>query len=491
MREGARHRKGTLLPIRWRSLYPHYTIGESHLSPVDGLVADDGSGHFPYALGERMRMARWHRGIAITLLAAAVGAVVTHQRESGPILRTVLSNTYPTAIAVDSQSGRAFVVGFGSDNRGRYLWMLDADSGHVLPLRANSGYPAGLAVDEQLTRVFVAGWGNTGHVLDARSGTPLYTAPMGNVPSGAGFRLRELIVSERTRRLFVANYYGGASAEQPDSTVSVLDTANGRLVRTVRVGRGLIALAVDEKGEHVFGINRLDATVSMLDARNGIVLNTTLVGSYPLAVAIDDRTARVFVTGNAFPIGGIGGRLGHVDMLDAHTGALLSTVTVGVLPSALAVDAQTGRVFVTNSGSNTVSTLDARSGRVVRTVAVGRDPVAVAVDIHRRRIFVTSLNSSMPLMPEYNLLGNGSVSVLDARSGAIMHTIPVGVNPTTLQVDERTARAFVVNSGGQIPVAGRWDWVPEWLRRWMPFLSQPRPRTRVVPGSVSVLDTSR
>ena len=36
-----------------------------------------------------------------------------------------------------------------------------------------------------------------------------------------------------------------------------------------------------------------------------------------------------------------------------------------------------GRIFVTNSGSNTVSVLDARSGTVLRTIPVGRTPTGI------------------------------------------------------------------------------------------------------------------
>jgi YVTN family beta-propeller protein len=49
------------------------------------------------------------------------------------------------------------------------------------------------------------------------------------------------------------------------------------------------------------------------------------------------------------------------------------------------VDERSGYVFVANSGEATVSMLDARTGTVVHTVAVGLHPCALAVDARSRR----------------------------------------------------------------------------------------------------------
>jgi YVTN family beta-propeller protein len=59
---------------------------------------------------------------------------------------------------------------------------------------------------------------------------------------------------------------------------------------------------------------------------------------------------------------------------DASVGPLVRTVTVGRDPLTVAIAVHPGRIFVTNSGSNTVSVLDAHSGTVLRTIPVGRTP---------------------------------------------------------------------------------------------------------------------
>src|SRR5438552_473478 len=62
------------------------------------------------------------------------------------------------------------------------------------------------------------------------------------------------------------------------------------LVRTVPVGQGPTALALDQRTHRVFVANSDDNTVSVLDADRGTLLRTVAVGRYPDAVAVDART---------------------------------------------------------------------------------------------------------------------------------------------------------------------------------------------------------
>lgn len=73
---------------------------------------------------------------------------------------------------------------------------------------------------------------------------------------------------------------------------------------------------------------------------------------------------------------------------------VLRTVKVGKEPVALAVDTSTGRVFVANSAGKSVSILDARDGAVVRTVPVGKGPDGLALDARTHRVFVANGESN-------------------------------------------------------------------------------------------------
>lgn len=125
-------------------------------------------------------------------------------------------------------------------------------------------------------------------------------------------------------------------------------------------------------------------------------------GSFLNAVAVDEQTGRVFVTGyhdQTFQ--------GLVGVLDAHNGVVLRTMAVGGTAAGVAVDEQTGRAFVVSGP--TVSVLAAQSGLLVRTLTIPAD--SVTVDERRGRVFVT---------------GDGHMRTLDARSGTLFPTAASG-----------------------------------------------------------------
>src|SRR5205085_5904935 len=91
---------------------------------------------------------------------------------------------------------------------------------------------------------------------------------------------------------------------------------------TIPVGNMPVALAVDTRTQHAFGRNG-DGTVSVLDLTRGTPLRTVVVskpGADAQGLAVDEQTGRVFVAAT-----------NYVQVLDATTGALLRTVG-GVAP---------------------------------------------------------------------------------------------------------------------------------------------------------------
>src|SRR5436305_297740 len=123
-----------------------------------------------------------------------------------------------------------------------------------------------------------------------------------------------------------------------------------------------------------------------------------------------------------------------------NAGPIVRTQTLDQSPMGVAVDTRTRRAFITTSDANdngSVSVLDTGTGALVNTVAVGPGllPLSVSVDERAGRAFVINQNSN-------------TLSVLDARSGALLRTVAVGQSPAFLLVDKRAGRALVVNQSG-------------------------------------------
>jgi YVTN family beta-propeller protein len=68
-----------------------------------------------------------------------------------------------------------------------------------------------------------------------------------------------------------------------------------------------------------------------------------------------------------------------VSVLDTATNAVLTTVTVGAVPQAVAVHPLLARAYVANTRSDNVSVIDTGSNGVVAVIAVGSEPTGIAV----------------------------------------------------------------------------------------------------------------
>lgn len=337
--------------------------------------------------------------------------------------------------------------------------------------------PLAIAVDEQTSRAFVVNGdalAGSVSVLDTRTGGLLRTVRVGSAPFA-------IAVARSTGRVFVVNSH--MQMFGPGSSVSVLDARTGALVRTIPVGIQPYAVAVDDQARRVYILNINDGGVSVLDARTGRVLGTIACsngGPFLDAhtLAVDARTKRAFVM-----LGGAGGY--GIGVLDTEHRTMRRTVTLSALssfpgPGPVAVDEATGRVFV--ASDHKVSLLDARSGTILhatdglggglvvdarggRAFTSSKTGIAVldahtGVQLHRvslGRYYATPaavdeqtgqviVLTGGPADQNGIALGDGTATIVDGATGAIVHTASVGRSPTVAAIDGRTRHAFVVNT---------------------------------------------
>ncbi len=111
-------------------------------------------------------------------------------------------------------------------------------------------------------------------------------------------------------------------------------------------------------------------------------------------------------------------------------GPILRTVTIGHAPYwTLALDARTGRAFVFNRQDGTLSVLDTQSGALLRTVTLAPGNVWMAVAQRAGRVFVSGYDT-------------GTITMLDARTGAVLRSVADGTD-MGLAVDEQTNHVLV------------------------------------------------
>ena len=111
-----------------------------------------------------------------------------------------------------------------------------------------------------------------------------------------------------------------------------------------------------------------------------------------------------------------------------------TTIPVGDMPCAAAVDTRAARVYVVNYADNSVTAIDETSGKPVATIPVGEHPEGLAVDEMRHRVYVANTHSN-------------SVTVIDGATNRVVATLPGGRNPYAVAVDAEHGDVFVANFG--------------------------------------------
>jgi len=212
-------------------------------------------------------------------------------------------------------------------------------------------------------------------------------------------------------------------------SVSVIQTSDNKVVATVGVGKDPIGVAVSTDGDYVFVANSGSGDLSVIQTSNNKNIMTVPVGEAPFGVTTNPATTSfpvtVFVTNSASnnmsvlvakppfnPIsfspgvefapvgespGGVAGAntgssgfglaafvangTNTVSIVNVFENKVIGTTTVGQAPVGIVATPGGDCVYVTNSGSNTMSQLESDIGfyDVTFTYDTGKFPVAVAM----------------------------------------------------------------------------------------------------------------
>lgn len=149
----------------------------------------------------------------------------------------------------------------------------------------------------------------------------------------------------------------------------------------------------------------------------------------PHSIALNRQTGWLFVTNEGSD---------NVVVVDAASGSLVGMpFGVGPGPRGIAVDETSNRVFVANSSANTVGVYSGASGQLLGSWAVGQLPSGVVFNPVTRRLYVTNRT-------------DWTVSVLDADAvGTVLATIATSGFPGTVEVDSVRNRVYVTGTISQ------------------------------------------
>jgi DNA-binding beta-propeller fold protein YncE len=242
----------------------------------------------------------------------------------------------------------------------------------------------------------------------------------------------QVAVDGQAERAFVMVGSGsGPDGNTTPNEVVVLDTRSDTVLQRIALGEVPGSLAVDERAHRVFVAAGPDSTgrqrVLMLDARTGAVLRTLQSGP---EIVIDVLRNRVF-SGSFF---------GSIDVFDARDGKRLGSFAwlgSGGPAGGSALAERAGRYYAAG-GTDQVGVIDTAGPIGPRTflgtITVHNGMTAMAVDEQTNQLFI-SIGCCWPY----------GISVLDARTGKLLGTLPIGREAHALVVDARTHRLFATS----------------------------------------------
>jgi YVTN family beta-propeller protein len=218
-------------------------------------------------------------------------------------------------------------------------------------------------------------------------------------------------VNARMNRVYVADWQS--------NSLSVIDSSTDRVLTSIPVVLRPDGVAVNPSTNKTYVTSANYRGVSVVnDATNTLDYN---IDAPPgLAVAVNPVTNRIYTANTT-----------AVTVIDASTRTIVGSVVVGFLPTGIAVNYVTNRIYVGSQNTNDVSVIDGSTNAVIATIPVTYSPGTFGVDVNPRtnRIYVTNLN--------------GPISVIDGSTNTIVANIPVVGTLTALVVNPVLNEVYV------------------------------------------------
>ncbi len=207
--------------------------------------------------------------------------------------------------------------------------------------------------------------------------------------------------------------------------VVVIDADTGKSVGDIADTPGVHGIALAPELGRGFTSNGREGTVSIFDIKTLATNSKVKVGENPDAILYDPATKRVFT---------FNGRSQDSTAIDAATGKVLGTIKLDGKPEFAASDAK-GGIWVNIEDKSELVAIDPNKLEVKAKwpLAPCTEPSGLAIDRKNRRLFAGCDNKMM--------------AVVDADSGKVLATPPIGDGVDATAFDPETGLAFASCGG--------------------------------------------
>jgi len=239
------------------------------------------------------------------------------------------------------------------------------------------------------------------------------------IPGVGGFDY--VMLDGSSRRLYVSH----------GTQVEVVDADNGKLVGTITDTPGVHGAAIASAFKHGFTSNGREDKVSMFDPSTLQLIKKIDVGKGPDGIYYDPGSKRVFTNNHGSH---------DISAIDAATGDVVGTVKVQG-DGEQAVIGGDGLIYVNSEDTAEVVAFDPKSLEVKKRFPIGvaKVPTGLAYDAKTKRLFIGCRNEP-------------KMVVMDASTGKVINSFPIGVGVDYAGFDPETHLIFFSCGEGTLSI---------------------------------------
>lgn len=260
----------------------------------------------------------------------------------------------------------------------------------------------------------------------------LHAMPAAGPAGESGYKLKKkikvggeggwdyLTIESATRRLFISR----------GTKVIVVDVDADKVVGEIPDTPGVHGIALAPELNKGFTSNGRGNNVTVFDLKTLATQDHIPTGQNPDAIIYDPATKRVFT---------MNGRSNDATAIDAQTGQVAGTIALGGRPEFAASD-EKGHVYINIEDKSEIVEVDSKKLTVLNhwSLKPCEEPSGLAINVKGRRLFAGCSNKMM--------------AVVDADSGKVIATPPIGQGVDANGYDPGTKFAFASNGDGTLTV---------------------------------------
>jgi DNA-binding beta-propeller fold protein YncE len=253
-----------------------------------------------------------------------------------------------------------------------------------------------------------------------------------------------LSIDPAARRLYVAH----------GDHVDVIDIDHDTLVGSIPDTAGVHGVAIAHQLGRGFASDGQASQASVFDLNSLATIARVGTAAGPDAIVYEPRGKEVYT---------FNGRDQSATVFDALTGTVVATIALPGKPEFAAVEPDAGRIYDNIEDKDLVVAIDVRRHAIAQQwpIAPGASASGMGIDTVHHRLFIGCRNQRMLM--------------LDAGTGRVIASVPIGTGVDANAFDAGTQLAFSANGEGTVTIAH--EDTPERLRVVQTLRTQAGART--------------